>query len=345
MMGKTDGDWRKGCFAMIIGSIRTSIYQIEQCISELLNVNDQLIDAAARDEQEIIRVQTIIPKKTNPEIANLRTNIEAYRQKRVNLIAEISSIKAMPCNHPEALNSRRNRHACDTTSPVITKVVDICHKVAYSSIGIIHRCHTLSAQRASEWAKLSNQDANGKPLTLLELQKQVYNNVKSRTVAQLTRTIFDAGLVNDVDKDGVEDKVEMRKDADNRLFVGHIRGIRLFKTYRSTAHKIRVLKQNLDAVLPDDSGVNSPASEIDSILNDIPLNVMSSLQEIEIASLQSISTYKDDFVHLNIDTYETLDAEVNFQQRRCRMKQLVSIIPEEQTRRWTRVLSMNHTKQ
>ncbi|CAG2226182.1 unnamed protein product [Mytilus edulis] len=48
MMGKTDGDWRKGCFAMIIGSIRTSIYQIEQCISELLNVNDQLIDAAAK---------------------------------------------------------------------------------------------------------------------------------------------------------------------------------------------------------------------------------------------------------------------------------------------------------
>ncbi|VDI02623.1 Hypothetical predicted protein [Mytilus galloprovincialis] len=180
---------------------------------------------------EIIRVQTIIPKKTNPEIANLRTNIEAYRQKRVHLIAEISSIKAMPCNHPEALNSRRNRHACDTTSPVITKVVDICHKVAYSSIGIIHRCHTLSAQRASEvlvfmlcdldrmskpelphafpigyglkgysmkteamrqmlhdvflylfqmglytpaffydgqWAKLSNQDANGKSLTLLD---------------------------------------------------------------------------------------------------------------------------------------------------------------------------------
>ncbi|CAG2226175.1 unnamed protein product [Mytilus edulis] len=123
-------------------------------------------------------------------------------------------------------------------------------------------------------------------------------------------TIFDAGLVNDVDKDSVEDKVEMRKDADNRLFVGHIRGIRLFKTYRSTAHKIRVLKPNLDTVLPDDSGVNSPASEIDSILNDIPLNVMSSLQESEIASLQSISTNKDDFIHLNIDTYETLDAEV-----------------------------------
>ncbi|CAC5423344.1 unnamed protein product [Mytilus coruscus] len=37
---------------------------------------------------------------------------------------------------------------------------------------------------------------------------------------------------------------------------------------------------------------------------------MSSLQESEIVSLQLISTRKDDFIHLNIDKYETLDVEV-----------------------------------
>ncbi|CAC5399607.1 unnamed protein product [Mytilus coruscus] len=331
MMGKTDGDWRKGCFAISISSIRISIYQIEQCISELLNVNEQLIDAAANTNKKasgryFCRNYSRInhkPKKTNPEIANLRTYIEAYRQKRVHLIAEISSIKAIPCNHPEVLDSRRNSHACDTANSVITKIVEICHKVAYSSIGIIQRCYTLLAQMAIEvlvfmlcdldrmskpelphafpiryglkgysmkteamrqmlhdvflclfqmglytpaisydgqWAKLSNQDANGKPFTLLGLQKHVYNNVKL-TVVQLTRKIFEAGLVNDVDKDSVEDKVEMRKDADIGLFVGHIGDIGLFKTYRSTADNISVLKQNLDAVVPEDSGVNCPASE------------------------------------------------------------------------------------
>ncbi|CAG2226183.1 unnamed protein product [Mytilus edulis] len=112
----------------------------------------------------------------------------------------------MPCNHPEALNSRRNRHACDTTSPVITKVVDICHKVAYSSIGIIHRCHTLSAQRASEVL------------------------------------------------------VYMLCDLD------------------------RMSKPELPHAFP--------------------------IGKLKLLLLQSISTYKDDFVHLNIDTYETLDAEV-----------------------------------
>lgn len=46
-MNKTEGDWKSGGYAMVISSIRTSVYQIEQCIDGLLCVNDQLCKSAS----------------------------------------------------------------------------------------------------------------------------------------------------------------------------------------------------------------------------------------------------------------------------------------------------------
>ena len=46
-----------------------------------------------------------------------------------------------------------------------------------------------------QWAKLAFQAPDGKPLTILELQRQVYNDVKARSVAAVTNSILDTNVV------------------------------------------------------------------------------------------------------------------------------------------------------
>ena len=59
-----------------------------------------------------------------------------------------------------------------------------------------------------QWAKLALQTQHGAPLTLLQLQRNVYNDVKSRSVSVLTRQIFEAGIVKAKDRENFLSQVD-----------------------------------------------------------------------------------------------------------------------------------------
>lgn len=80
-----------------------------------------------------------------------------------------------------------------------------------------------------QWAKLAYQDEHGTPLTVIELQKQVYSKVMSKAASQLTKKIFETGELSYVSVDNINQKIYICKD-NTGFILGHKDDIRLYKT-------------------------------------------------------------------------------------------------------------------
>ena len=69
---KCECDWRNSMYAMVISSIRTSIYRIENCIEDMLNTNENICKAATVSAQSN---RVCFVQKDEVELQNLQNYV------------------------------------------------------------------------------------------------------------------------------------------------------------------------------------------------------------------------------------------------------------------------------
>jgi hypothetical protein len=74
---------------------------------------------------------------------------------------------------------------------------DIMNKIIHEVLYALYTrgLYSLVVSYDGQWAKLAFQSSTGEPLTVIELQKRVYNDVKKRSQNALTKDIFERSVV------------------------------------------------------------------------------------------------------------------------------------------------------
>lgn len=193
-----------------------------------------------------------IPKKLNSSMPILKSRVADFCKTRVQLLAELYSCVAHPCDHSSSMDTGRIYHESRANghTPILLKSVQ---KTLLKCTELISDCHIINMQRASEvlvflvadldrtykptiphalpiafalkgynmktetmrkmlqdelrelfvrglyvpvisydgqWAKLAFRDEDGDPLTMLELQKCVSNEIQKRNIKDICDMIF-----------------------------------------------------------------------------------------------------------------------------------------------------------
>ncbi|KAH3773768.1 hypothetical protein DPMN_175136 [Dreissena polymorpha] len=89
-----------------------------------------------------------------------------------------------------------------------------------------------------KWAKLAFQTENSTALTILDVQRQVYNKFKTKRVSELTKRVFETGVVKvDSFERLVQDGDVQIAEVTRAVYLGVKNGTRLFRAsgYRKTS--------------------------------------------------------------------------------------------------------------
>lgn len=329
------------------------------------------------------------PKRLSESLPALKQSISKYCVTNVNLVAEVKSVIAKPCDHsPGDYGGTRIYHSQNNQNveqnPEKLLIRDI-RKTILRCITLISECHKLCAQRASEvlvfmvadldraykpelphaypiayalkgysmktdimdkmikdvlhklyikglytpvvsydgqWAKLAFQSSIGEPLTILELQKKVYNDVKTRSVGALIKDIFERSVV----------KVESFSDLLETIFYDRKRhtviirgkqeivytttvGTKTRDQIRFSSHLASLLKTvKTKSIGEERSCEHSDDNDVENILSTISSEVMSLLDDDTVNSLNTIQLQpgkeSEDIRPLNVDT--SIDVSLAF---------------------------------
>lgn len=331
------------------------------------------------------------PKRLSESLPALKQSISKYCVTNVNLVAEVKSVIAKPCDHsPGDYGGTRIYHSQNNQNveqnPEKLLIRDI-RKTILRCITLISECHKLCAQRASEvlvfmvadldraykpelphaypiayalkgysmktdimdkmikdvlhklyikglytpvvsydgqWAKLAFQSSIGEPLTILELQKKVYNDVKTRSVGALIKDIFERSVV----------KVESFSDLLETIFYDRKRhtviirgkqeivytttvGTKTRDQIRFSSHLASLLKTvKTKSIGEERSCEHSDDNDVENILSTISSEVMSLLDDDTVNSLNTIQLQpgkeSEDIRPLNVDT--SIDVSLAFRE-------------------------------
>ncbi|CAG2200998.1 unnamed protein product [Mytilus edulis] len=150
-----------------------------------------------------------------------------------------------------------------------------------------------------QWAKLSFQSSSGDPLTILELQKKVFNNVKQRDASTLTKDIFQRCIVKAESFEDMIQKISYVKEKHDILSNGSSVVYSSVSVGTKNGDQIRV-SSNLVSIIKtfksisNEQGnskldeVQSEDNVVDNILATIPSGVMSVLDDEVVTSLNTL---------------------------------------------------------
>ena len=145
-----------------------------------------------------------------------------------------------------------------------------------------------------QWAKLALQEEDSSPLTILELQRQLYNEVKVKRPLELTEIIFETGVVKVDSYDRLLQEVAVQTDErTGAVTIGPKLGTKLFKTSKTVERLLREQKsKNKVADAQSDQSEASSCSvsaDIDAVLSNIPQEILASLDEDTVCVISEIN--------------------------------------------------------
>ncbi|KAK3107914.1 hypothetical protein FSP39_025021 [Pinctada imbricata] len=147
-----------------------------------------------------------------------------------------------------------------------------------------------------QWSKLAFQKSTDEPLTLLELQKKVYNKVKRKTTSELRSIIFHSGEINANTFEEIRCKVHYEKGK-NGITVGYNENQSFIKT---SIHLHGILRELKVKSSPIESTVNTQCNiPIEEVISDLPANVIASIDddfmdELAVVNVQSLDRHEQE---------------------------------------------------
>ena len=138
-----------------------------------------------------------------------------------------------------------------------------------------------------QWASSAFKDEYGDALTLLELQKQVYNDIKKRTKCQLTEFIFKMASVNSNSYVELLEKIKYAYYSDKKsLTIAMKAETRLFKTSDYMYHLLRNNKEIKNMRKKDNNVDSSCQTESNIILSSLPVHILETMDADEVEAIK-----------------------------------------------------------
>jgi hypothetical protein len=331
------------------------------------------------------------PKKLSATLPSLKQSISKYCHTNVNLVAEIKSCIAKPCDHSSEINgAARIYHQHDTENETQSSgelLLRSIRKTFLRCDTIISECHKLCAQRASEvlvfmvadldrsykpelphaypiayapkgysmktdimnkiihevlyalytrglyslvvsydgqWAKLAFQSSTGEPLTVIELQKRVYNDVKKRSQNALTKDIFERSVVKAESFEDLLQQISYVKERRTVILRGKPEQVYIAIVGTKTNDQIRMSSSLADflktvktkSIVEEKFNDMLNESDVDDMLSSIPSDVMPLLDDEIVTSLNTIQIHPGQYLQINssVNTNINLETIIESQQ-------------------------------
>ena len=138
-----------------------------------------------------------------------------------------------------------------------------------------------------QWSVLAYRAKDGKALTLLELQKQVYNEVKNMKKGDLTKFIFETGVVKA--NEDLATEIDYSYCAERKAVeIAHNRGIKLFQP-SSNIHQIIVSSKRKEAKGTKGDSILEQHDNYD-ITSVVPTEALDNLNDEELKVLQNVNS-------------------------------------------------------
>ena len=132
-------------------------------------------------------------------------------------------------------------------------------------------------------------------MTILELQRQVYNEVKAKRATELTNLIFETGIDKVNSFDQLLERVEV-DDGTGAVTLGVNSGTWVFKTSRTVERLLRAKKSKNKAQDAPKSQLESPctvSTDTDAVLSNIPQEIFANLDEDTVVVISEINIDDD----------------------------------------------------
>ena len=144
-----------------------------------------------------------------------------------------------------------------------------------------------------QWAKLAFQKENSTQLTILDLQRQLYNAIKTKSVSELTKIIFETGVIKADSFENLVQDIEVHiEEGTNAMYLGVTSETRLFRTSNVIEKLIKDQKSKAKTQRSTTSLQKSPAcvsNDIDSVLSNVPQEIFANLDEDVVLVIQDVN--------------------------------------------------------
>ena len=148
-----------------------------------------------------------------------------------------------------------------------------------------------------QWCKMAVRDRYNEPLTILQLQKDTYSEVRNLSKGVLMNLLCEMNVVKLSENTKVEDEVELEYKDGIILVRGKKDGDRIVPS----AHIFRMIK---DRKTPENIQKNDTVAEhdekTDEVLSSLPGDMVNDLEENILESVVSVSTSAQNSVNINI---------------------------------------------
>lgn len=153
-----------------------------------------------------------------------------------------------------------------------------------------------------QWSKLAFQTSGGKPLTLLELQRKIYNDIKAKPKSELLRIVFQPGIIKATDAEGnVHYNVTYyqgdKPDIVYACYNGDV------KPYRTSCKIAELLKEPMASHNQHEPVGSKDSEGLDEILSNVPGELISNLNPEDVFNMQDVN---DSNISLNQTSREII---------------------------------------